>query len=252
MRPSSVQLPSPHLALNLDTEQKWLLSEITELAQVGRAAALSVLPVLHASHTLPLLPPSLLRLYPQQTVHHPLGTASHHQESVYPMADTLLMRWTGPALNTTITCMPPSSASVLVVQACNPCCMAKPQLCTHQHGCFPSVGFVVKRLEGNALQPACFPSRPPPLQEASAAFDAVDAALYEHAYTAHRAASQGQAPLPELWEVADPSVISLLTAAADERSAFEEMVSTRCRTSRCFFEPGQLAAACARHGCMAA
>lgn len=38
-------------------------------------------------------------------------------------------------------------------------------------------------------------------------------------------ASQGQATLPELWEVADPSVISLLTAAADERSAFEEMVS---------------------------
>lgn len=53
----------------------------------------------------------------------------------------------------------------------------------------------------------------------------MDAALYEHAYTAHRMASQGQATLPELWEVADPSVISLLTAAADERSAFEEMVS---------------------------
>ena len=53
----------------------------------------------------------------------------------------------------------------------------------------------------------------------------MDAALYEHAYTAHRVASQSQAPLPELWEIADPNVISLLTAAADERSAFEEMVS---------------------------
>ena len=45
VRPSSVQLPSPHLALDLDTEQKWLLSEIAELAQVSRAAALSVLPI---------------------------------------------------------------------------------------------------------------------------------------------------------------------------------------------------------------
>ena len=53
----------------------------------------------------------------------------------------------------------------------------------------------------------------------------MDAALYEHAYAAHRAASQSQARVPELWEVADPNVISLLTAAADERSAFEEMVS---------------------------
>ena len=43
VRPSSVQLPSPHLALDLDTEQKWLLSEITELAEVGHAADLSML-----------------------------------------------------------------------------------------------------------------------------------------------------------------------------------------------------------------
>lgn len=44
VRPSSVQLPSPHLALDLEFEQKWLLSEVTELAQVGPAAALPVLP----------------------------------------------------------------------------------------------------------------------------------------------------------------------------------------------------------------
>ena len=114
MRPSSVQLPSPHLALDLDTEQKWLLSEITELAEVGYAAALSVQPVgsactsylaAAASH------PCSAGLHPQRTISNP-QILHLTIKSLYSMAGTLLMLWTGPALNTTVKCMPPISASV--------------------------------------------------------------------------------------------------------------------------------------------
>ena len=114
VRPSSVQLPSPHLALDLDTEQKWLLSEIAELAQVSRAAALYVLPIQSAcisslaaaeSHSCSA---GLRRKRQSTNLRYCISSFRVCVFNGKHSTDAS----SGPALHTTVKCMPPTSASV--------------------------------------------------------------------------------------------------------------------------------------------